>query len=142
MDEAERFDALLLVLDELAQANASVPIVVEGQRDVASLRRLACRGDIVPLHRGEPLFELCENLSRRTGEVVLLTDWDRKGGQLFDSLEAAFAACGVRVDGAYRDKIRFWMRPPVRDVESLAGYVARGLERYHRTTLEERAARL
>jgi 5S rRNA maturation endonuclease (ribonuclease M5) len=74
--------------------------------------------------------------------VILLTDWDRKGGQWFESLQAGLAACGVRVDGTFRDKIQFWMRPPVKDVESLAAYVARNLERYHQTTLEERASRM
>lgn len=137
MDEAERFESLLLVLEELAEANRTTPIVVEGPRDVASLRRLACTGRVLPLNVGEPLFAFCEGLGATTREVILLTDWDRKGGQLFESLHGNLAACGVRVDGTFRDKIQFWMRPPVRAVEDLAGYVDRNLERHRRTSLEE-----
>lgn len=139
MDEAERFDALLDVLEELAEANQTVPILVEGKRDVTSLRLLSCRGVIEPINQGAPLFTLCEALAARTKDVILMTDWDRKGGLLYDSLQASLTACGVRVDGTFRDKIQFWMRPPVKDVESLASYVGRGLARFYETTLEERA---
>ena len=48
-------------------------------------------------------------------EVILLTDWDRKGDQLFEKMRAFLAANLVRANGEYRDKIRLWMRPPVRD---------------------------
>ena len=137
MDEAERFESLLLVLGELAEANLTTPIVVEGPRDVAALRRLALRGEVVPLNQGSPLFAFCEVLAQTTASVILLTDWDRKGGQLYATLQAGLEACGVRVDGTYRDKIQFWMRPPVRAVEDLAGYVDRGLHRYRHTTLDD-----
>lgn len=137
MDDADRFDSLLEVLEELAEANERTPILVEGKRDVTSLRLLACRGEIHPINQGEALFTLCEGIATRTREVILMTDWDRKGGQLFDQLATSLFACGVKVDGTFRDKIQFWMRPPVKDVESLATYVGRGLLRYHGRTLED-----
>jgi 5S rRNA maturation endonuclease (ribonuclease M5) len=139
MDEAARFDALLEVLEELAEANETVPILVEGKRDVTSLRLLDCRGVIEPINQGAPLFNLCETLATKTRQVILMTDWDRKGGVLYETLQSSLTACGVRVDGTFRDKIQFWMRPPVKDVESLASYVGKGLARFYETTLEERA---
>ena len=142
MDEADRFERLLEVLEELAEANETVPILVEGKRDVTSLRLLACRGVIEPINQGAPLFTLCEGLATKTKAVILMTDWDRKGGVLYETLQASLTACGVKVDGAFRDKIQFWMRPPVKDVESLASYVGRGLARFHESSLEERASRL
>jgi 5S rRNA maturation endonuclease (ribonuclease M5) len=70
--------------------------------------------------------------------VMLLTDWDRKGDELFEKMRGFLAANGIRVKGDHRDKIRMWMRPPVKDVESLAGYVTRNLARYQWKEMHER----
>lgn len=123
---------LLEVLDELREANEETPIVVEGVRDVASLRLLGLTGHIIPLHSGEPLFQVAETIAQQTDQVILLTDWDRKGGILYDQLAANLGANGVRIDGRFRDDLRHAIRPTLNDVESLAGYVARGRARFRR----------
>lgn len=139
MDDEERFDNLLHVLDELREANEQTPIVVEGSRDVASLRLLGLTGHIIPLHSGEPLFQVAEAIAGQADEVILLTDWDTKGQSLFDQLRAALAANGVRCDGKFRDDLRHSIRPTLKDVESLAGHVQRNLERFHRKDLGDLA---
>ncbi|HET6403991.1 MAG TPA: toprim domain-containing protein [Candidatus Thermoplasmatota archaeon] len=137
MDDEERFDRLLDVLLELREANEETPIVVEGARDVASLRLLGLAGHIIPLHSGEPLFQVAESIAAQADEVILLTDWDAKGQTLFDSLRTALAANGVKSDGKFRDDLRHHIRPTLKDVESLAGYVQRNLERFHRKDLAD-----
>jgi 5S rRNA maturation endonuclease (ribonuclease M5) len=131
VDDAERFEGLLEVLAALREANEERPVVVEGSRDVVSLRLLGLEGHIIPLHSGDPLFQVAESIAAQADEVILLTDWDAKGQTLFEQLRAALAANGVKVDGAFRDDIRHAIRPTLKDVESLAGHVQRGLERYH-----------
>lgn len=131
MDDAERFESLLDILSELRDANDHTPIVVEGARDVASLRMLGMTGHVIPLHSGEPLFQVAESIAAQADEVILLTDWDTKGQQLFDGLRMALAANGVKSDGRFRDDIRHRIRPTLQDVESLAGYVAKQLARHH-----------
>lgn len=135
VDEAERFDALLEVLDELRDANDTTPIVVEGQRDVASLRLLGMGGDLIALHSGVPLFQVAEAIAQESKGVILLTDWDRKGDILFEQLSAALAANGVKVDGRLRDEIKHHIRPTLQDVESLASYVGRRLAEHHQRDL-------
>ncbi|MFA5862216.1 MAG: hypothetical protein WDA16_11035 [Candidatus Thermoplasmatota archaeon] len=130
MDDAERFERLMEVIDDLAIENLETPIVVEGRRDVESLRILGCAGEIHPLNLGNTLHERAEALAGGAKLVILLTDWDKKGDQLFEAMATRLHANGVRVDRTYRDKIQMWMRPPVKDIESLAGYVARNLARY------------
>lgn len=130
MDDEERFERLLEVLDELAIENLETPIVVEGQRDVKALRILGCAGAIHAINAGDSLHDRAESFAAGTRRVILLTDWDRKGDQLFDMMRGKLHANGVRADGDFRDKIRMWMRPPVKDVESLATYVARNIARY------------
>ena len=137
MDDEERFERLLEVLAELREANEETPIVVEGARDVASLRTLGCSGHIIPLHSGDPLFQVAESIAAQAESVILLTDWDAKGQRLFDTLRAALAANGVPSDGRFRDDLRHCIRPTLNDVESLAGYVARTLARYHRKDLAD-----
>jgi len=135
VDDEERFERLLEVLRDLREANEETPIVVEGIRDIASLRALGVSGHIIPLHSGEPLFQVAEAISDQADEVILLTDWDAKGQTLFESLRASLAANGVRVEGRFRDDLRRSIRPTLNDVESLASYVARNLARYHRKDL-------
>lgn len=137
MDDEERFERLLEVLAELREANESMPIVVEGQRDVTSLRLLGMPGDVLPLHTGAPLFTLAEDIGRRAREVVLLTDWDDKGQALFEGFGAMLVANGVRVERTFRDRIRLGMRPTLKDVESLASYVGKNLARFQRKDLDE-----
>lgn len=139
MDDAERFEALLDVLDELREANLEMPIVVEGQRDVASLRLLGLTGDIIRLHSGEPLFQVAEEVASQAKAIILLTDWDRKGEILFEQLSAALAANGVRVEKRWRSDLRHHIRPTISDVESLASYVGRKLAEHHRRDLGDLA---
>lgn len=138
MDDEQRFERLLEVLDELAVANLETPIVVEGLRDVKALRLLGCAGTIATINAGASLHDRAEALAAGTRSVILLTDWDRKGDQLFELMREKLHANGVRSDGTFREKIQMWMRPPVKDVESLAAYVARNLARYHERELGER----
>jgi 5S rRNA maturation endonuclease (ribonuclease M5) len=137
MDDEERLERLLEVIAELAESNRETPILVEGRRDIESLRRLGCMGEIHALHAGKTLHDRAEFLAGSATEVILLTDWDRKGEELYEAMRVRLAANGVRAEGSFRDKIRLWMRPPVKDIESLAGYVARAMARLHGRELGE-----
>ena len=70
-------------LEELSIINQSVPIIVEGTRDVQTLRALGMQGEIVKLHSGRSIQQFCEEFSERHDEAVILTDWDIRGNQLF-----------------------------------------------------------
>jgi 5S rRNA maturation endonuclease (ribonuclease M5) len=142
MDERARFDALLVLLEELVEANDETPILVEGQRDVAALRELGCRGRLMTIHSGDPLPDVAERVAAETRAVILLTDWDRKGDRFFDDFTAALSHRGVRCNRAFRDKIPAYARAAFKDVESLPSFVARGLARFHGKALEEHRAGL
>ncbi len=70
-------------LEELNHINQSVPIIVEGFRDVQTLRALGMQGEIVKLHSGRSIQQFCEEYSENHVEAVILTDWDNRGNQLF-----------------------------------------------------------
>src|SRR5207247_6141232 len=77
MEETER------ILDELrTQSEAGVPIIVEGRRDEAALRRLgvAGRGHCLKA-RGESRHEFFDRLNGAK-KANVLTDFDREGKEL------------------------------------------------------------
>src|SRR2546430_3196549 len=77
MEETQR------IIDELrTQSEAGVPIIVEGRRDEAALRRLGVTGKVHCLKaRGESRHEFLDRLDG-TKEAIVLTDFDREGKEL------------------------------------------------------------
>src|SRR6266852_8170658 len=109
------------------QSDSGVPIIVEGRRDEAALRKLGVKGTILCLKStGEPRFRFIERLdgSRR---VIVLTDFDREGGELGTWLYQELSHRGIRADNQLWRKIRGLARTEVRSVEELPSFV-RALE--------------
>lgn len=123
--DRERLEALENILDELRERDPGVVIIVEGDRDVASLTALSVPPPIVKLNQGVSLLNLAEDLVRTHRSFVILTDWDRKGGQLARRLEGHFRASGVTIDVTTRRRLRRALPYQIHDVESLAGHVNR-----------------
>jgi 5S rRNA maturation endonuclease (ribonuclease M5) len=74
------------LLRELSLLNNDIPVIVEGRRDVAALRRLGLKGTISTLHCGQTVAAFGEQIARRFPCVILLLDWDRRGRQLHTQL--------------------------------------------------------
>ena len=119
------YDRLVEVLGELVEANEDAPVVVEGERDVKALRALGLTGEIVTLHRGVTVFHLCERLAADHRRVVILTDWDVRGGQLARLLRDGLAANGVKYDDDLRARLAALCQKDIKAVEDLQTYVAR-----------------
>jgi 5S rRNA maturation endonuclease (ribonuclease M5) len=74
------------LLHELQLLNDEIPVIVEGRRDVAALRRLGLRGTIATVHCGQTVAAFGERINRRFASVILLLDWDQRGRQLHAQL--------------------------------------------------------
>lgn len=110
-------DELIRWLNKLAVEQPL--IIVEGKKDEAALRNLGLQ-NIVTLTK--PLFEIVEDVARTSKTVVILTDLDAKGKELFGKLSKDFQRNGVKVDTAFR---RFLLKnTPLRHIEGLATYAA------------------
>ena len=68
---------------------------------------------------------MCEELSRKHKRVIILTDWDRKGGQICRALSKGFAANGVKADEKLRSRLSSISSGEIKDVESLPRLVER-----------------
>lgn len=100
----ERLERLEKAIDLLRETAEAGTVVVEGTRDVAALEWLGVGGLHVKVHQGRPLPAVLEDLAQSPAPVVLLVDWDRKGGQLVSLLEENLRA-RVQVDLACRRRI-------------------------------------
>ena len=125
MSPSERLEKIVKILEELEDVSIRSPIVVEGIRDVEALRRLGIEKNVTNLSKGISLFALCEQLSRSWEEVILLTDWDKKGGRIARKLKDALEANGARAVEDYRARLAILVKKEVKDVESLPTYIER-----------------
>jgi 5S rRNA maturation endonuclease (ribonuclease M5) len=112
----------------VAANDPSSVIVVEGERDRRSLRRLGVTGQVVLLHSGRGFSQLTRSLSGPGHRIVVLTDWDREGGHLAHRLSELLAAEGALVDGETRRRLARVLRGEVVHVEGLAGWARRMAE--------------
>lgn len=122
MEETER------VIDELRdQSEAGVPIIVEGRRDEAALRRLGVAGKVHCLKaRGESRHEFLDRLNG-TKEAIVFTDFDREGKELETWLYKELSQRGVKSDLKLWIRMRSLARTEVRSVEELPSFI-RALE--------------
>jgi 5S rRNA maturation endonuclease (ribonuclease M5) len=67
--------------------------------------------------------EFCEGVARAHRAVVLLTDWDSKGGKLFRALADCFKSLGVKADGDFRRGMARLAKKGAKDVEGVPGFV-------------------
>ncbi|TMI73934.1 toprim domain-containing protein [Candidatus Bathyarchaeota archaeon] len=122
MEETQR------IIDELrTQSEAGVPIIVEGRRDEAALRRLGVMGKVHCLKaRGESRHEFLDRLDG-TKEAIVLTDFDREGKELETWLYKELSQRGVKSDLKIWIRMRSLARTEVRSVEELPSFI-RALE--------------
>jgi 5S rRNA maturation endonuclease (ribonuclease M5) len=99
--------------------------VVEGLRDRNALRQLGITKNVYPLNKGKSVFGFCEEISKRTSSAVILTDWDRRGGQLARMLRDGLEANGVHANDYIRMQLVILSKKEVKDIESLPTFIAR-----------------
>lgn len=108
---------------------AGTVVVVEGDRDRTSLRRLGVTAPIVPVHRGRALAATAHDLVGRSRRVIVLTDWDTEGGHLAQRLRGFLESEQLRLDLEYRRRLARIVRGELVHVEGLYGWARRLAER-------------
>ena len=116
-DETDR------VFNDLRErSKTGFPIVVEGRRDEAALRKLGVTGPVLCLKAaGESRLRFLEKLDG-CHQVVLLTDFDREGGELHAWLYHELSNLGIRADDMLWRKIKALARTEIRSVEELPSF--------------------
>ena len=75
-------------------------VVVEGDKDIAALNHFGIK-NIVKLKK--PLYAVVEDIDSMAKEAVILTDFDRKGKELYGKLRKDLMKHGVKVDTYFRE---------------------------------------
>ena len=119
-------------LKELKSCSPSFQSIQEGEqlslwkekRDILSLKRLGIEGNF-ELATRHSLFNFSEKIAGLGSEVVILTDWDRRGDLLAVKLSEYFGNFGLKPELQIRNKLRLISQKEIKDVESLYTYVSR-----------------
>jgi 5S rRNA maturation endonuclease (ribonuclease M5) len=82
MDYKKSLEDLEKALSELRDENDIIPIVVEGEKDIEALRKLDLSGEIISVNKGTSLTDFCDKIASKYKVIIILTDWDRRGGYL------------------------------------------------------------
>ncbi len=87
MDDLQIIEELDELLNELREENKTVPIIVEGEKDIAALRKLEMTGEIIRFNIGQSVSDFCDTITQKYQKIILLTDWDWRGGRLGSSIK-------------------------------------------------------
>lgn len=123
----DRFlDLWFRLLDE--EDDGSCVVVVEGDRDRLSVRRLGWTGPVMAVHQGHSLSLTAHELAKGRGKAIVLTDWDTEGGHLAHRLREFLEAESVELDLGYRQRLARILRGELVHVEGLYGWARRHAE--------------
>jgi len=120
MDVKKSIENLEEALLELAEENKTIPIIVEGEKDIDALRKFDVNGKIFSINLGVSLTDFCDMIARTCKEVILLTDWDRKGGYLCHTIRKNLEG---RVNCNTRYRELFAKNAMIRTVEGLPSWI-------------------
>ena len=108
---------LLEQIEKLKSSN--LLIIVEGNKDKKALENLGI-GNIAVLNK-KPLFCIVENIASNNKEIIILTDLDREGKQLYGKLYPDFQRLGVKIDNAFREFLL--KNTKLRQIEGITTYL-------------------
>ena len=127
MRRDEYFEKLLEVIEELKIEAEEKPIIVEGKKDVESLEKLGVEGTFIIIAK-TPIYLIADELVRKgIKEVILLTDFDRRGKMLAKAILEEFRHRGIKVNTKIRHEIFIYTNSGIRDIESLFSYINKRL---------------
>lgn len=124
MDDTERLEGIMDIVDRLNGMSETHILLVEGIKDVSALRAIGVDGDFYCVQSGGGPVRAAEHVWSSGREAVILTDWDRRGGSLARQLRENLSSLDVRYDDRARADLAFICRPYCKDVESVDSVVA------------------
>jgi len=120
MDYEKSLEDLEEALSELKEENKTTPIIVEGDKDIEALRKLGITGEIIRFNTGMSISNFCDIISQKYKNIILLTDWDKKGGYLCSTIKKNLES-RVKCNTKYREI--FAKRSMARTIEGLPSWI-------------------
>ena len=120
MNYNETIEELEKVVGNLIEENRKIPLLVEGEKDAAALRKLGVIGVIIRVNTGKNLSDFCDFIASRYQEIIILTDWDRRGGILCSRIKKNLEG-RVKCNTRYRKMLA--KLTTIRAVEGLPSWI-------------------
>jgi len=106
------------ILEKLkADSRIGIPIIVEGERDAESLRRLGVSGEIITIKSIRGLRRRFEREDVR--EVILLPDLDREGEHVLKLVKKSLEGVVKQVNVNYWQRLKIFKRLGFTQIENL-----------------------
>jgi 5S rRNA maturation endonuclease (ribonuclease M5) len=109
----------------IEEAAKGTPIIVEGKKDIRTLKTLGVQGKIVSAKTGGKSYLDVVSEAERVGSqnIILLLDFDRRGKELTEKLRQDLEKVGIKPNLTFWNELFRLLRRDVKDVEGLAAYV-------------------
>ena len=120
MDYKKSLEDLEKAISELRDENKIIPIIVEGDKDIGALRKLDINGTIISVNTGTSLTDFCDRIAGNYKDIIILTDWDRRGGYLCHTIKKNLEG-RVNCNTKYREF--FAKNAVIRTVEGLPSWI-------------------
>ena len=119
----ERINKILIRLE--MQSAKGTPIVVEGKNDVTALHRLGIIGDLILAKTsGKSFLDVISEIEqRKSREVVLLFDFDRRGKEWTQRMASCLEEMRITPNLVFWRMLLALVGRDVKDIEGLAGYI-------------------
>lgn len=122
----EKEEKIQQLLERLIEESArGTPIIVEGKKDVETLRALGVQGTIVSAKTGgkSRLDVISEVEIARPREVILLLDFDRQGKEWSKILKERLERARIRPNLKFWKELQGLVSKEVKDIEGLTSYI-------------------
>jgi 2,5-diamino-6-(ribosylamino)-4(3H)-pyrimidinone 5'-phosphate reductase len=122
----EKEEKIQQLLERLIEESArGTPIVVEGKKDVETLKALGVQGKIVSAKTGgkSRLDVISEVEKTEAHEVILLLDFDRRGKEWSKILKEHLERARIRPNLKFWKELQGLVSKEVKDIEGLTSYI-------------------
>lgn len=122
----EKEERIQQVLECLIEESAKgTPIIVEGKKDVETLRSLGVEGRIIPAKTGgkSRLDVISEIEKSKSREVVLLLDFDRRGREWTATLKQHLEKTKIVPNLTFWNHLKALAGRELKDIEGLAAFM-------------------
>jgi len=122
----EKEEELVQVIERLTEESAKgTPIIVEGKKDIETLRAFAVKGKIISAKTGgRSLLDVISQVEKSGArEVILLLDFDRRGKELTKRLKQNLEKAKIKPNLTFWIKLSGVVGREVKDVEGLDTYM-------------------
>jgi 2,5-diamino-6-(ribosylamino)-4(3H)-pyrimidinone 5'-phosphate reductase len=97
-------------------------IIVEGQKDIESLINLGIKNRIIAVSQNN-IFDIIDSISEK--EVIVLTDFDKKGTYLFKRYVKELHSSGKKVITIYYRDLKKYLKKYITGIEQIYPFLKR-----------------